>query len=237
MPLSAPCNWAQMCLKWICRAHADREFILMHDRTVDRTTDGRGAVASLTLRELKDLDAGYGWTPDSGRTFPYRGQGITIPTLKEVFAAFPKTRLNIEIKAVDDPLIQSFCQELRTAKMTHQTLVASFRGSAIAEFRRHCPEVATSASSGEVIKFLALQKIALPQSYNASTQAFQVPVRWSVVNVLTKGFVNGAHARNMQVHAWTIDEPEEMRRLIGLGVDGIITDYPDRLLNIVKRPE
>lgn len=211
----------------------DRELIVMHDRTVDRTTDGRGAINSLTLRDIKKLDAGYRWTPDGGRTYPFRAKGIAVPTLKEVLAAFPDTRFNIEIKQIPSSLIQSFCRELRTTGLTDKTLIASFRGTAIAEFRRECPEVATSASFGETLRFLTLQKIFLANGFSPAAQAFQAPPRWSGLGVLNKSFIDAAHGRGMQVHAWTINDPQEMRRLIGDGVDGIITDYPDRLLSVI----
>lgn len=211
---------------------ADGELVLIHDRTVDRLTDGRGAVNSLTLRELRALDAGYRWTPDGGRTFPFRGQGLRIPTLKEVFAAFPGALFNIELKGVDHVLIDDFCRELQAHGLADRALVASFQGSAIAEFRRQCPDMATSASFGETARFLALQKVFLAGGFSPDAQALQVPPRWGGLTVLSEDFIAAAHQRNLQVHAWTINDPAEMRRLIRAGVDGLITDFPDRLLAV-----
>lgn len=214
---------------------ADAQLVLMHDRTVDRTTDGSGAVGALTLDELRKLDAGYDWTPDGGRTFPFRGRGLRVPTLGEVLDAFPDRRLNIEIKGVEPPLVKTFCDELRARRVTDNALVASFGGTAIAEFRAHCPEVATSASTAEVIRFLSLQKISFGDAYTPQAQALQVPARSAAIEVLTADFVGAAHRRGLQVHAWTINDEAEMRRLIGLGLDGVITDFPDRLLAVLGR--
>ena len=82
-------------------ASADGVLIVHHDDTVDRTTNGSGAIRDHTLTELKELDAGYHWSADGGETYPFRGKGMRIPTLEEVLEAFPKTRLNIDIKPDD----------------------------------------------------------------------------------------------------------------------------------------
>lgn len=214
---------------------ADNRLVVIHDPTVDRTTDGTGAVAALTLAQLKKLDAGYRWTPDGGRTFPFRGQGINIPAVEEVLDKFPGSRFNIELKRADPPLIASFCEMLRARGLTGRVLVASFRAPTLDEFRRRCPEVATSASANEAIRFLALDKTFLGETSSPAFHALQVPEYWGGVQVLTPGFIRTARGRRLEVHAWTINDEDTMRRLIDLGVDGIITDYPDRLLKIANQ--
>lgn len=215
---------------------SDGELIVMHDDTVDRTTDGRGAINTMSVRQIKALDAGYRWSPDDGRTFPFRAQGITAPLLEEVLTAFPDKRLNIEIKTTETPhVIGAFCEMIRTHGMTNRVLVASFHKDNLTEFRRLCPEVATSASTSEVVKFLALEKTFLGAAYTPPAQALQVPERFGALDVLTPRFIATAHERNMQVHAWTINREGDMRTLRDMGVDGIITDYPDRLLAILNQ--
>jgi glycerophosphoryl diester phosphodiesterase len=217
-------------------ATADGELVVLHDEAVERTTDGTGQVGSLTLAQLKRLDAAYRFTPDGGRSFPLRGQGITVPTLREVFEALPRMRFNIEPKQAAHPLATPLCRLIREQGMAERVLVASFNGTTLGEFRRECPEVATSAATGEVASFLGLQRAGLAASYSPSMQALQVPEHAGALQVLTRDFVEAAHGRNLRVHVWTINDKDAMRRLIDAGVDGIMTDYPDRLLEVLGRP-
>lgn len=218
------------------RSTADGTLVVFHDATVGRTTDGAGRVAEKTLAELKRLDAGYGWSPDGGRTFPLRGSGLTVPTLDEVFAALPRMKFNIEPKPESPSPVQPLCRSIREHGMFERVVVGSFSQTIIDEFRRECPGVATSASTAEVRKFLALYKTGLGEAYSPAMQALQVPESAGGVRVLTGDFIVAAHGRNLQVHAWTINEMVEMRRLLDMGVDGIMTDYPDRLLSLLGRP-
>lgn len=215
---------------------ADGALVLIHDETVDRTTDGTGVVEQMTLAEVKALDAGHYWTDDGGQTFPFRGQGITIATLEEVFQAFPAMPMNIEIKRVDNlPVAEPFCQMIRQYNMQDLVLVASFHEDLMGEFRAICPEVATSATQNEVINFFARHFVGLAASYSPPAQAVQIPEYRSGIHILTPRFIEDAHSRGMDVHVWTINEAEDMQRMIDLGVDGIITDRPDILLELLGR--
>jgi glycerophosphoryl diester phosphodiesterase len=218
------------------RATADGELVIFHDEHVGRTTDGTGRVAAMTLAELKKLDAAFRWSPDGGRTFPLRGGGVTVPTLREVFAALPNMRFNIEPKQAEPPLAAPLCRAIREQGVADRVLVGAFSGSTLGEFRRECPEVATSASTDEVLGFLAMQRAGLDNAYSPPMQALQVPVRAGSMRVLTRDFVEAAHGRKLRVHAWTVNTEEEMRSLIDLGVDGIMTDYPEKLLTLLGRP-
>ena len=218
------------------RKTADGELVVIHDRTVERTTDGSGFVNTLKLSELKRLDAGFRWTADGGRSFPLRGRGLTVPTLGEVFARLPAARFNIEPKDESSETAERLCKLVRERGMTERVVVGSFRQSLIEEFRRACPEVATAAGPVEAGKFLALYRAGLAASFSPAMQALQIPERAGGVRVLTAEFVAAARERNLQVHAWTINDEAAMRRLIEAGVDGIMTDYPDRLLALAGRP-
>ena len=214
---------------------ADGVLVILHDDTVDRTTDGTGPVQALTLEELKALDAGYDWTPDDGGTYPYGEQGIVVPTLEELFAAFPTMPMNIEIKQAEPSIVVTFCQLIREYDMAGKVLVASFHQETIEEFRRECPEVATSTGESEVIKLFVLSKLFLEAVHSPRAQVVQVPEHRSGLHVLTPRFVDAAHNRGLGVHAWTINDVGDMQRLLAVGVDGIITDYPDRLLDLLDR--
>lgn len=218
------------------RSTADGALVVIHDASVERTTDGAGRVGEMRLAELKRLDAGYRWSADGGRSFPLRAGGITVPTLEEVFAAFPGMRFNIEPKQDAPSLAEPLCRIIRKHGMTNRVIVGSFRQPVVDEFRRQCPEVATSASPSEVSRFLAMQKAGLGRAYSPSMQALQVPEYVGGLRVLTRDFVEAAHGRNLEVHAWTVNEAEDMRRLLEMGVDGMMTDYPDRLMNVLGRP-
>lgn len=213
----------------------DGVLVLMHDETVDRTTDGRGLIEEMTLAEIKALDAGYDWSPDDGQTFPFRGQGITVPTLEELFQNFPDLRMNIEIKLTQASMAQDLCNLIRQYNRQNLMLIASFHDERIQEFRTICPEVATSTSETEVRNLVLMNLLFLGRLYSAPAHAVQVPERQSGIEVLTPRFVNTAHQRNMKVDAWTINETADMQRMLDLGVDGIITDYPDRLLALLGR--
>ena len=214
---------------------ADGVLVVSHDSTVDRTTNGSGPIRAFTSEELKTLDAGYNWTSDGGQTFPFRGSGITVPTLEELFTDLPSNvRINIDMKQVKPSLVGPLCETLRAFEAVDRVLVASFNSKALKAFRRVCPEVTTSAGRGELALFFVMNLVFLGATYRPSCQVFQVPEYSSGIQVLTKRFVDTAHALHLEVHAWTINEVSDMTRMLALGVDGIITDYPDRLISLLR---
>lgn len=214
---------------------SDDVLVIIHDETVDRTTDGSGEVEQMTLAEIKALDAGYDWTRDEGATHPYRGQGISIPTLEEVFQAFPGQRMTIEIKKTERSMAAPFCAMIRKYNMQERVLVASFHDERMAEFRAECPEVATSSARQETTIFVLLTKAWLGGLFSPEFHSLQVPKESSGITVMTPAFVQAAHARNLKVEPWTINDPEQMKLYIEWGVDGMITDRPDLLLEILGR--
>ncbi|MBK8428561.1 MAG: glycerophosphodiester phosphodiesterase [Lewinellaceae bacterium] len=213
----------------------DGVLVLMHDEAVDRTTNGTGEIESMTLDELKKLDAGYNWSPDDGATFPFRGQGITIPTMEEVFAAFPDTHMTIEIKKTNASMAKPFCELIRKYDMQDKVLIASFHDDRLAEFREECPEVATSSAKNETTAFVLLTKPFLGSFYSPKFFSLQVPEESGGITVMTPAFVQAAHERNLAVEPWTINDAETMKKFIDWGVDGIITDRPDIMLEVLGR--
>ena len=217
------------------RLTADRRFAVIHDRTVDRTTNGSGEVSAMTLAELKSLDAGHDFTVDDGGTFPYRGKGVTVPSLEEVLAEFPSANINIEAKQIGAEHAGSLCELLRTSSTPDRMVVASVSGEFLEAFRNACTEFPTSASFFEVTHFLTYQKLGVAQSYSPDTDAFQVPIRIPAIDIVSPGFISAARERGIDVHVWTINDEARMRELIDLGVDGIMTDRPDLLLSLLSR--
>jgi glycerophosphoryl diester phosphodiesterase len=213
---------------------ADGEIILIHDDTVDRTTNGTGDVRQMTLTELQALDAGWYWTSDE-ENYPFRGLGITIPTLREVFETFPDYPMIMEIKQEEPSMAVPLCDLIREYGMADTVLVPSFNDAAIQAFRAACPEVATAAAHDEVFDFVVRGFLLMGGTISPEYQALQVPEKEGNIPVVTPLFLWFAHQRNVEVHIWTINEPAEMQRFIDMGVDGIMTDRTDLLLEILGR--
>jgi glycerophosphoryl diester phosphodiesterase len=208
---------------------ADGALVVRHDPVVETTTNGRGAIRDLTLAQIQALDAGYTWTTD-GREYPFRGRGITIPTLGEVFQAFPNTRINIDIKPQEPQVVDRFVEILRRFERLKSVVVGSFHERQLGRFRRLCPQVLTAAGVSETRTFYGMQRLGLAGLYQPRAYAFQIPETYGSRRIITPAFIRAAHSRGMQVHVWTVNDVADMRRLIEWGVDGLITDFPDRAL-------
>lgn len=212
---------------------ADGIPVLIHDETVDRTSDGSGAVRDLTLAELRTLDFGYSFSPDGGETFPNRGQGHGIVTVEELFAEFPDHRFGIEIKQTTAGAATTLCRLIRRFGYQNQVLISSFGKPNMDAFRQTCPEVATSATEDEVRSFYILHRLGLTGLSSPDYQSFQVPEYSGDTHVLTEGFVADARARGLPIVPWTINGSDDLARMIALDVDGINTDHPDRLIELI----
>lgn len=217
--------------------HATRDGVLVviHDDTVDRTTNGTGRVSNLTLEEIQALDAGYNWPFDRSEDRPFRGTGVRVPTLEEVLSAFPDMPMVIEIKQADPSIVRTFGTMLRQFDRAKNTVVASFHPDVLVEFREAFPEFATSGSEPEILRFFILNKLFLGWTFRPPMDAFQVPQRARGMRVVAPRFVRVAQSRGLAVHVWTVNDQEEMQTVRETGVDGIITDRPDLLIELVDR--
>ena len=213
----------------------DNQLAVIHDKTVDRTTNGSGTVASYKLADLQMLDAAYHWSTGKINPNSLRDKGIKIPSLAEVFQLFPQMRINIEIKDPKPAAITSLCQTIKDHNMSQKVLIASFDAGALKKFRSICPAVATSTGATEAIWFYWLQKMYLESTYSPNAQVLQVPENFGDLQIVNKRFVEAAHARNMRVHVWTVNDIDSMKLLLKWGVDGIMTDYPQRLTKLLSR--
>lgn len=213
----------------------DGELVVMHDESVDRTTDGSGRVSELSFAEIQRLDAGYRFTPDGGATFPWRGKGITVPTLGEIYAEFPGRPVNIEIKKGGRPDIeQRVAAAIAAAGAQSRTLVVSQSRTTMQRFRevsRH--QVATASSTLELLGYWLLSLLHLTWLIDPPFQALQPPERYRGVPIVTPRLVRAAHRQGLRVDVWTIDDEDDMRRLLSYGVDGIMTDRPDVLARVL----
>ena len=214
---------------------ADGTVVVIHDETVDRTTDGSGAICEMTLAEVKRLDAGYRFTPDGGRTYPYRGEGVRIPTMEEVYREFTDVPINVEIKGNRPGIEKALWRIIEGAGAEERTLVVSEDSGTIRRFREASGRrVATASSSVELIFFWLLRRLRLSGLSKPSYQALQGPETYKGLRIVTSELIRRAHERGLRVDVWTIDHEPDMRRLLGLGVDGIMTDRPDILTRVLR---
>ncbi|MFQ5699830.1 MAG: glycerophosphodiester phosphodiesterase [Myxococcota bacterium] len=217
-----------------CHATSDGEIVLLHDGDLSRTTNGEGPVREARFAELERLDAGYHFTPDRGATFPYRGSGVRIPRLRELLEAFPALRVNLEIKQAEPPIVDRVLDELRAARALDRVLLAAEDDGVMAKIRAADPGTALGSSLADVVAFyraLAEDRIA---SFEPAGDALQVPPSFGGDPLVTPEAVAAAHACGLRVHVWTLNDPKEIRRVLSLGVDGVMSDFPARLVQISR---
>lgn len=216
---------------------ADGRLVAFHDAAVDDTTDGTGEVSDLTLAELKRLDAGYRWHDAEGAT-PFRGEGVEIPTFGEVVTAFPDTPLVVEMKTDSGPrIVDALARAVDEHELDGRVTVASFDRDHLEAFRRRHPAVPTTMAEDEVRRFVRLGLVGLDRWVASPGDVLQVPEVHEGTRVVTPGVVAAARRHDTDVHVWTVNDEAAMHRLLNTGVDGVITDYPDRFAAVLAERE
>jgi glycerophosphoryl diester phosphodiesterase len=202
------------------RITRDGHPVVMHDGTVKRTMGGPGVVSGMTLDEVRRLGAG--------------GDGV--PTLREVLVEFPGVPVNLDIKDRGRPGAEKMVLDvLRQTGAEHRVLVASESHRVLRRFRRAARgDFLTGASRGEVAAFFGLSLLRLERLVRPAYAALQVPPSYGRLRLLTPRFVAAAHAVGVRVDAWTINEAGRMRELLDLGVDGVMTDDPGLLAEVLE---
>ncbi|TVQ26788.1 MAG: glycerophosphodiester phosphodiesterase [Spirochaetaceae bacterium] len=227
---------------------ADNRLAVIHDHTVDRATDGTGRVADMSYAEIRALDAGYGLEDEHGQPIrdpernPFIGAGAYVPSLRELFETYPQMPMLIEIKddnergAIAADVLWALIDEFGRHDLV---VVASFNRSPLEHFRSLSGgRVTMSGSMGEVVRFYAPHVLGLNALNNATPfSVFNLPVSFDVgpvtVDLTSRRLRRDIGRRGMALHYWTINSDEQMIRLIDLGVDGIITDRPSRLQELI----
>jgi glycerophosphoryl diester phosphodiesterase len=233
-------------------ATADGALVVSHDGTVDRTTNGEGSIHRLTLAEVQALDNAYWFAPGAdvspgleADAYPYRGRApddhdFRIATLEEILElldGYPTVAVNLDIKATApavDPYEERLAQTLAAFGHLDRVIVASFLDAATAAFSGFAPAIATSAGTLAVAEFWR----ALHQGGEPAVMdhvALQVPAVFSDQPLVDESFVQTAHRQGLAVHVWTINDEQEMARLVDLGVDGIISDRPSALVPLLDQ--
>lgn len=215
-------------------ATADGHVVVLHDPVVDRTTDGTGEVRRLPLAALRRLDAGHRFRAADG-TFPFRGRGITVPTLDELLAAHPGVPLNIEIKQDDPPIEAAVLAVLDRHGARESTLLAAEHAHIMHRIRAAAPDVVTSFSAQEVGEFVFRLRDGRLADYRPAGVALQVPPSFEGTAIVTAESVAAAHRLGLEVHVWTINDPGEMEALLDLGVDALMTDLPAVAAAVLRR--
>jgi len=208
----------------------DGELMVIHDATLDRTTDGSGPVGERTLEELRQFDAGHGFTTDHGATYPYRGQGIRIPTLPEVLAAIGDLPVVAEIKSLSAG--RAMGEWLQTAADRERILVGGFNRAEVDPAGRHARW--RCAYQDELRGFVLAGKIGLEGRFAPKTvDAAMVPEKRGPIRIVSRRWVGKAHAHHIGVFVWTVNHPDDMRRLFDWGVDGLVSDAPGRVRRVL----
>ena len=203
--------------------------VAIHDDTLDRTTDGSGPVEQLDLQQLRVFDAGFRFTPDRGLSYPFRGAGVCIPTLDEAAEAAGDLPMILEVKSVGSG--RALAAWLKGRSDLDRFLVGGFDHAAVA------PAAAASrwqcATRQDLKPFVLLGKLGLSPRVSPEITAFMVPVRQGALRIVTRRFVRRAHDLGVGVYVWTVNRPVDMRGLLDLGVDGLISDVPARVRRVV----
>lgn len=221
-------RWGADVLEMDVRLTRDHELVVIHDATVDRTTDGSGAVSSFSLAELQELDAGARFQGPGGER-PFRGQGVRVPRFRTVLERFPHTRLKVDAK--DPRATVPLIRMVEAMGARDRVLLASADEAGRADRRGYRGPV--SATRRQIRLFYFLHRLPRGGPFTPATDALQIPYRWEGRQVTTPRLIREAHRRNLPVHVWTVDAPDLMRRLLRWGVDAIQTDRPDVLARVL----
>jgi glycerophosphoryl diester phosphodiesterase len=207
----------------------DREVIVMHDPTLDRTTNGTGPVRDKTYAEIAELDAGHKFMNRGGRAV-FRDRGVEVPRLRDVLQAFPRAGFNIELKAAGmvEPTL------LLLDRLKPENLVLTAGADAIMrEIEATKPSFALGMSGSQCRAMVdGAKKGKAPEELRG--RAAQVPPRYWLKRIVTKRFVEVAHEGGVEVHVWTINDPRKAASLLALGIDGIMSDDPGALVDVVR---
>jgi glycerophosphoryl diester phosphodiesterase len=208
------------------RLSRDGIAVLMHDPTLERTTNATGPVDQRTAAELAALDAGHRFEREGA--FPFRGRGIGIPALGDVLDRYRDTALIIELKSADPRLARAVVDEIHAAGAIGRVTVGSFQKGALDAVRALDPAIRTGADMDDVRN--SVEGVAAQPAF----ETFQVPEVYAGMRIVTPAFIDRAHAAGVSVTVWTVNHEEDMRRLLGWGVDGLITDRPDIAVPLVR---
>ena len=209
---------------------ADGVAVVCHDDTLDRTTDARGPVRLRTADELAKIDAGCRYV-DSAGAYPFRARGAGVPRLREVLERYPNIPIIIEMKVDSADMGRAVVEEAVAAGAVDRVCAAGYGQRSIDEVRALAPSMATSACHAEV-KAAVYRSMAGWPVRRAPYDVYQVPERSGLIPVATRRFVRHADQAGIRVQVWTVDTRADMERLLGWGVEGLISNRPDLAVRV-----
>ena len=212
----------------------DGILVIWHDPTLERNTNGTGTVESHTLEELKALDAGYTFTKDGGKTYPFRSKGVKMCTLEEALTECPNQRFNVDLKSKNTRIVDEFIRVVRKHGAQNRVVGASFHLKNLKLLRQKAPEILTSITTPEVVGLLLRQRLHLLPKIFSRKIIFQVPIRQAGINVITPSFVKDMKERGAVVMVWTINDEKTMRYFFSIGVDSVMTDDPALVIKVAE---
>jgi glycerophosphoryl diester phosphodiesterase len=204
---------------------SDGIVVVCHDSTLDRTTDTSGRLEHKTAAELARVDAGYHWA-DSAGNHPFRASGVGIPTLREVLRRFRDVPVIIEMKVDRREMGEAVAAEVLAMSAVDRVCAASDGSRAVRAARKALPAIATSASRWDVRLALYRSWVHWPVQHT-EYGGYQVPETAGAIRIVSPTFIQQAHEADLEVQVWTVDDAEDMNRLLDWGVDGLISNRPD----------
>lgn len=218
------------------RRSKDGVVVAFHDSTTDRITGTAGSIRAMTFGQLSKLDAGWSFTtagsdPTSAESHPYRGKNVTIPTFASILDEFPTTLLSVDLKDESLDMVQPVCDLLQDHRRFNDVFVGSNSDEQILEFRRQCPAVRTSAIMADVYASRDARAIN-DANFLPAVTVDQPPFRIDGRQLVDAASLAWAHQHGVAVLTWVVNDVDDMELLVDLGVDGIYTSFPDRLLRI-----
>lgn len=214
------------------QATSDGEIVVAHDATVERCTDGGGELKRFSLEELQSLDAGYRFTQD-GRTFPFRGKGVRIPTFREILRAFPRLRINVELKPSAAGIEKELAKLLQAEHAVERVCIGSESDDVAAKLHEALPDACHFFPRDALTAFVMSARMGEAITDDDRYTVLDMPLYFEGMRLIDDSFLQLCGERGKFVNVWTIDDETEMRRLVKEGVDGIMTDRPDTLRKVL----
>jgi len=206
----------------------DGVLVVFHDPRLDRITDATGAIAELDIADVEAADAGHTFSPDGGRTYPFRGHGVRVPRLEELLVRWPEIRVNIDPKS--DSCVPPLVTLIERLAAWNRVCIGSFSDRRLRRIRALSGRRACTSMGPHAVR-LAHAVAAAGRMPRQGADCVQVPLRSGRTRIVTPRFVEAAHRAGLALHVWTINDKETMHELLDLGVDGIMSDQ----LHLLRR--
>jgi glycerophosphoryl diester phosphodiesterase len=227
-------RWRTDMLELDVHLSGDGELVVSHDPTVQRCTNGDGRIADLRWAELEALDAGYHFSPDGGRTHPFRGRGVKLALLREVLRAFPGVPLNVEVKAEAPGVEEAVAEVLRGEGAVDRVCLGSELDALAGRLVEALPDACHFYPRDALTELVVAIKSQVAPPDDRRYQVLDMPLDYGDVRLVDRALLDAVERLGRWVNVWTIDDAATMHALVALGVGGIMTDRPDLLRSVLS---